>query len=76
MTEAHEFAGRLLVPPNALRKAFQAALHSAQAAGYSDRLAADEAVLDYIAMRIAPKFGVSAEVIAKRLRAERLWPPS
>ena len=34
------------------------------------------AALDYIATRIAPKFGVSAEVIAKRLRAEKLWPPS
>jgi hypothetical protein len=32
--------------------------------------------LDYIATRIAPKFGVSAEVIAKRLRVEKLWPPS
>jgi hypothetical protein len=30
---------------------------------------------DYIATRIAPKFGVSAEVIAKRLRVEKLWPP-
>jgi hypothetical protein len=38
------------------------------------RLSADEAALDYIATRIAPKFGVSAEVIAKRLRAEKLWP--
>ena len=41
-----------------------------------DRLAADEAALDYIATRIAPKFGVSAEVIAKRLRVENLWPPT
>ena len=57
------------------REAFQAAVQSAQAAGYSDWLAADEAALDYIATRIAPKFGVSAEVIAKRLRAEKLWPP-
>lgn len=38
-------------------------------------LAADEAALDHIATRIAPKFGVSAEVIAKRLRVEKLWPP-
>jgi len=30
---------------------------------------------DHIATRIVPKFGVLAEVIAKRLRAERLWPP-
>jgi hypothetical protein len=55
--QAYEFAGRLLVPPDALRIAFQAAIHSAQAAGYSDWLAADEAALDYIATRIAPKFG-------------------
>jgi hypothetical protein len=32
-------------------------------------------MLDCIATRIAPKFGVSAEVIAKRLRVEKLWPP-
>ena len=36
---------------------------------------ADEAALDYIATRIATKFGVSAEVIAKRLRVEKLRPP-
>ena len=74
--QAYEFAGRLLVPPNELREAFQAAIRSAQAVGYSDWLAADEAALDYIATRVAPKFGVSAEVIAKRLRVEKLWPPS
>jgi hypothetical protein len=38
-------------------------------------LAAGEAALDHIATRIAPKFGVSAEVIAKRSRVEKLWPP-
>jgi hypothetical protein len=53
--QAYEFAGRLLVPPEPLREAFQAAIQSAQAAGYSDWLAADEAALDYIATRIAPK---------------------
>ena len=42
---------------------------------FVDRLAADETALDYFATRIAPKFGVSAEVIAKRLRVEKLWPP-
>lgn len=74
--QACEFAGRLLVPPEPLREAFQAAIQSAQAAGYSDWLAADEAALDYIATRIAPMFGVSTEVIAKRLRVEKLWPPN
>jgi hypothetical protein len=54
---------------------YNAAIQSAQAAGYSDWLAADEAALDYIATRITPRFGVSAEVIAKRLRVEQLWPP-
>ena len=42
----------------------------------SNWLAADEAALDYIATRIAPKFGVSAEVIAKRFRVEELCPPN
>ena len=74
--QAYEFAGRLLVPPKPLHEAFQAAIQSAQAAGYTDWLAADEAALDYIATRIAPKFGVSTEVIAKRLRVEKFWPPS
>ena len=36
--------------------------------------AADKAALDYIATRVARKFRVSAEVIAKRLRVEKLWP--
>ena len=58
------------------REAFQVALQSAQAAGYSDWLAADEAALDYIATSNAPKIGVSAEVIAKRIRVEILWPPN
>ena len=74
--QAYEFAGRLLVPPEPLKKAFETAIKSAKVAGYSDWLAADEAALDYIATRIAPKFGVSTEVIAKRLRAEKLWPPT
>ena len=75
-SQAYEFAGRLVVPPEPLREAFQAATQSAQAAGYSDWLAADEAALDDIDKRIGPKFGVSAKVIAKRLRAEKLCPPT
>lgn len=43
--QAYEFAGRLLVPPEPLREAFQAAIQSAQAAGYADWLAADEAAV-------------------------------
>jgi len=36
---------------------------------------ADEAAFYYIATRIAPKFVVSVEVVAKRLRVEKMWPP-
>jgi hypothetical protein len=74
--QAYEFAGRFLVPPGALQNEFQNAINTAQAAGYGNWLAADEAALDYIAKRIAPKFGVSTEVIARRLRVEKLWPPT
>lgn len=74
--QAYEFAGRLLVPPETLRAGFQGAIRTAKAAGYADWLAAHEAALDYIATCIAPKFGVSAEVVAKRLRVEKLWPPN
>jgi len=74
--QAYEFAGRLLVPLDPLRESFQHAVQTAQAAGYTDWLAADETALDYIATRIAPKFGVSTEVISKRLRVEKLWPPN
>lgn len=73
--QAYEFAGRLLVPPEALSEYFQSAIRTAEAAGYSNWQAGDEVAIDYIATRIAPKFGVSAEVIAKRLRMEKLWPP-
>jgi hypothetical protein len=64
------------LPPERSREAFQAAIQSAQAACYSGWLAADEGALDHIATRIAPKFGVSAEGIIKRIRVEKLWPPA
>jgi len=73
--QAYEFAGRLLVPLEPLREAFQMSVQAAEDAGYANWLAADEAALDFIASRIATKFGVSAEVLAKRLRVEKLWPP-
>lgn len=37
------------------------------------RPATDEAALDYIGMRIAPKSGGSVKVIAERLRFEKVW---
>jgi hypothetical protein len=73
--QAYEFAGRLLVPPAELGDAFDSAIRSAQEAGYTDWLAADEVALGYVSTRIAPRFGVSADVVAKRLRVEKIWPP-
>ena len=35
-----------------------------------------ETALSFVANHIRRQFGVSAEVIAKRLRAEKLWPPT
>ena len=35
-----------------------------------------QAALDCIVACIALKFGVSAELIAKRLKVEKLWPPT
>ena len=63
--QAYEFAGRLLVPPAALHEQFQTAIQTAEAAGYCDWLAADEAALDYIATRIAPR-GIRPAHPAKR----------
>lgn len=45
-----------------------------QPAARSDWLAADPTALDDITTHIVPKFGVSAEVIAKRSRVEKLGP--
>lgn len=56
-------------------EAFRAAIQSAQTVGLFEWLAADGAALDYIAMRIAPKFGDSSEVFAKRITGGKLWPP-
>jgi hypothetical protein len=72
--QACEFAGRLTVPREPLRDAFEATVKSAQPASPSDWLAEDEAALDYIAACIAPQFGVAPEVIAKRIRVEKLSP--
>ncbi len=42
-----------------MAKTLETAVETPPAAGYSDWLAADEVALDYLATRIAPKFGVS-----------------
>jgi hypothetical protein len=76
---ANEFAGRLLVPPDRLKAAFDAAIQRAQASGLRDwDRDADKAevVLSYVASAISKPFKVSADVIKRRLRKEKLWPPA
>jgi hypothetical protein len=72
---AHEFAGRLLVDPNRLRLDLRQCVQSAVGEGLSAELIRSDQALEYIASRIACTFGVSAQVIEKRLARESLWPP-
>jgi hypothetical protein len=75
-SHAYEFAGRLLVPPDALRETFHGALNVAEQAGFTEWDTTGETALGFVANHICRRFGVSAEVIARRLRIEQLWPPN
>ena len=72
--QAYEFAGRLLVPPDRLRVELVAAQERAREAGFLDWEKTGEAALEYIAASICRVFGVSDQVVEKRLRREGLWP--
>ncbi|HXI70103.1 MAG TPA: ImmA/IrrE family metallo-endopeptidase [Verrucomicrobiae bacterium] len=74
-SHAYEFAGRLLVPPEPLQTALTEAVQTAEQAGFTEWDATGETALSFVANHIRRQFGVSTEVIAKRLRAEKLWPP-
>ena len=75
-SHAYEFAGRLLVPPEPLRTALVEAVQSAEKAGFTEWDATGETALKLYGQPHSRQFGVSAEVIARRLRAEKLWPPT
>jgi len=68
---ANEFAGRLLVPPDRLRVDLAAAIKRAEGLGFRDW---NETALGFLAAHICKPFNVSADVIARRLRNEKLWP--
>ena len=44
--------------------------------GYVQWDASGETALSFFANHISRQFGISAEVIVRRLRIERLWPPN
>jgi len=74
-SHAYEFAGRFLVPPAALKGSFNEAVEIARNAGFTEWDASGETALGFIANHICRRFGVSADVIARRLRIEEFWPP-
>jgi Zn-dependent peptidase ImmA (M78 family) len=76
--QANEFAGRLLVPVEELRQELKVQIRN-----LSEPLTRIRELIDTfpddirlrLSSRINRKFGVSSEVIAKRLLRERIWPP-
>ena len=74
-SHAYEFAGRFLVPPGPLQESLGEAVETARAAGFTEWDASGETALSFIANHICRRFGVSADVVARRLRIEGLWPP-
>lgn len=71
---AYEFAGRLLVSPAALASEFEAVMAQVERSGLKRSELRDESHLGYLVKPIAAKFGVSSEVIERRLTKEGLWP--
>ena len=73
--QAREFAGRLLVDPQLLSKELEGCVKKALDQGLSTDLLTTDQALEHISSKIAGRFGVSWNVIEKRLRIEDLWPP-
>jgi Zn-dependent peptidase ImmA (M78 family) len=74
--QANEFAGRLLVPHSNLVDAITQASNIIKEKNLIDYLENDpDAVLSSISPMICKPFGVSADVIKRRVEREGLWPP-
>lgn len=71
---ANEFAGRFLVPPDALRLELEVAIKIAGQCGLTRNQLRDEVHMQYLAKPISRKFEVSSSVIERRLPKEKLWP--
>jgi Zn-dependent peptidase ImmA (M78 family) len=72
--QAYEFAGRLLVPYERLEKEFRQSIKKAKDAKFFSFDKTGDAALGFIATPISRIFGVSSEVIERRLRREGFWP--
>ena len=74
--QANEFAGRLLVPNSDLVNTIKQASKIIKENKLIDYLENDpDAVLSRISPMICKPFGVSADVIKRRVEREGLWPP-
>lgn len=82
---AYEFAGRLLVPKDSLVnelketiKLLQTLKKNTESSGFplASELSQIELAKEYIASYICRKYGVSDQVIIRRLDKEGLWPPT
>jgi Zn-dependent peptidase ImmA (M78 family) len=75
--QANEFAGRLLVPHSDLVLAIEQAANIIKENKLIDYLESDpDAVLSRISPTICKPFGVSEDVIKRRVEREGLWPPA
>ena len=72
---AYEFAGRLLVPVAKLKPRFEVAVKDAEHSGFTEWEESGDVAREYIANSLSRTFGVSGQVIEKRIIREQLWPP-
>jgi len=74
--QANEFAGRLLVPREDLVQEIEKSIETLKRNNMLEYLKGDPyAVLSGITPRLARIFGVSSDVIERRVDREKLWPP-
>lgn len=76
--QADEFAGRLLTPVNELSQELSAQIIKLPKPIEEIRKLIEifpDDIRSRVSSRINRKFGVSSEVIAKRLLREKIWPP-
>ncbi len=70
--QADEFAGRFLVPPDILRQEYDLYMRRLQFADPS--IVTVQGMREYVAGKIAPRFGVNRQVIETRFDHEGIWP--
>ena len=75
--QANEFAGRTLVPPEKLISELEKCLQTLREVGLHKLIESDpDAVLSRISPTLCKPFGVSDQVIERRVQREALWPPN